>query len=265
MNIVQTQMIYHAKHRKIIFENNKTVSSKMSKFNRIKVLAFDVFGTVVDWHSSIVNELNMLNLDIDSNQFALDWRAGYRPAMDKVLAGELSWTSIDDLHRLILDDLLIQYKVTHFSEQQIIHLNQVWHRLNPWNDTLAALAKLKEKYIICTLSNGNIRLLVDMAKFAHLPWDYIFSAENFQAYTPSPKTYLGVAELMNVAPDQVMMVAAHQSDLDAARSCGLCTAFIERPFEYGDPALKDISKNSENNLHATDLLHLVELLQQFEP
>lgn len=233
----------------------------MSNLSQIKVLAFDIFGTVVDWHSSIVQEIDNLNLEIDSNQFALDWRAGYRPAMDKVLSGELPWTSIDDLHRLILDELLIQYHISTLTEDQKTDLNLVWHRLNPWQDTVVALNKLKERYIICTLSNGNIRLLVDMAKNAQLPWDYIFSAENFQAYKPSPKTYLGVAELLNVLPNQVMMVAAHHSDLEAARSCGLFTAYIERPFEYGLSQLKDISTCAENDLHATDLLDLVHLLK----
>ena len=233
----------------------------MQKLNDIKVLAFDVFGTVVDWHSSIVKELDSMNLGIDSNQFALDWRAGYKPAMEKVLLGHLPWTSIDDLHRLILDELLIQYNISALTEDQKTDLNLVWHRLAPWQDTISALEQLKEKYIICTLSNGNIRLLVDMAKNAKLPWDYIFSAENFKAYKPSPKTYLGVAELLNVLPSQVMMVAAHHSDLEAARSCGLFTAYIERPFEYGSSELKDISPCAENDLHATDLLDLVHLLK----
>ncbi|AXQ22151.1 haloacid dehalogenase type II [Acinetobacter wuhouensis] len=232
----------------------------MRDFSQIKVLAFDIFGTVVDWHSSIVQEIEIMNLAIDANQFALDWRVGYRPAMDKVLAGELPWTSIDDLHRMILDSLLIQYKIDRLSEAQIIHLNHVWHRLVPWQDSVKALEQLKEKYIICTLSNGNIRLLVDMARHAKLPWDYIFSAENFRAYKPSPKTYLGVAELLNIRPEQVMMVAAHHSDLEAARECGLHTAYIKRPLEFGSSRIKDVSPCVDNDLHATDLLDLVRLL-----
>ncbi|WP_372403159.1 haloacid dehalogenase type II [Acinetobacter piscicola] len=233
----------------------------MSSLDQIQVLAFDIFGTVVDWHSSIVNEVNQLNLGIDSNQFALDWRAGYRPAMDRVLAGELPWTSIDDLHRMILDELLIKYNIQTLNEAQIDDLNHVWHRLIPWQDSVKALEQLKEKYIICTLSNGNIRLLVDMAKHANLPWHYIFSAENFHAYKPSPKTYLGVTELLNVQLDQVMMVAAHQSDMEAARSCGLHTAYIERPLEFGTSQIKDVSPCTDNDLHATDLLDLVRLLK----
>ncbi len=229
---------------------------------KIKVLAFDIFGTVVDWHSSIVQELERLALNIDANQFALDWRAGYRPAMDQVLSGQQPWTSIDDIHRLILDELLVKYQISTLSEAQKNDLNFIWHRLNPWPDTVAALNQLKQDYIICTLSNGNIRLLVDLAKYAKLPWDTIFSAENFKAYKPSPKTYLGVADLLNVAPRQVMMVATHQDDLAAARGCGLRTAYIERAFEYGAAQLKDSSPCIDNNLHATDLLNLVSLLKE---
>lgn len=229
---------------------------------KIKVLAFDIFGTVVDWHSSIVQELERLALNIDANQFALDWRAGYRPAMDQVVSGQQPWISIDDIHRLILDELLVKYQISTLSEAQKNDLNFIWHRLNPWPDTVAALNQLKQDYIICTLSNGNIRLLVDLAKYAKLPWDTIFSAENFKAYKPSPKTYLGVADLLNVAPRQVMMVATHQDDLAAARGCGLRTAYIERAFEYGAAQLKDSSPCIDNNLHATDLLNLVSLLKE---
>ena len=229
---------------------------------KIKVLAFDIFGTVVDWHSSIVQEVERLALNIDANQFTLDWRAGYRPAMDQVLSGQQPWTSIDDIHRLILDELLAKYQISTLTEAQKMDLNFIWHRLNPWPDTVAALNQLKQDYIICTLSNGNIRLLVDLAKYAKLPWDTIFSAENFKAYKPSPKTYLGVADLLNVAPSRVMMVATHQDDLDAARGCGLQTAYIERPFEYGAAQLKDSSQCIDNDLHATDLLNLVSLLKE---
>ena len=218
--------------------------------------------TVVDWHSSIVQELERLALNIDANQFALDWRAGYQPAMDQVVSGQQPWISIDDIHRLILDELLVKYQISTLSEAQKNDLNFIWHRLNPWPDTVAALNQLKQDYIICTLSNGNIRLLVDLAKYAKLPWDTIFSAENFKAYKPSPKTYLGVADLLNVAPRQVMMVATHQDDLAAARGCGLRTAYIERAFEYGAAQLKDSSQCIDNDLHATDLLNLVSLLKE---
>ena len=182
--------------------------------------------------------------------------------MDQVVSCQHPWISIDDIHRLIFDELLVKYQIFTLSEAHKNDLNFIWHRLNPWPDTVAALNQLKQDYIICTLSNGNIRLLVDLAKYAKLPWDTIFSAENFKAYKPSPQTYLGVAGLLNVAPSQVMMVATHQDDLDAARGCGLQTAYIERPFEYGAAQLKDSSQCIDNDLHATDLLNLVSLLKE---
>ncbi|SDC29309.1 2-haloacid dehalogenase [Acinetobacter boissieri] len=146
-----------------------------------------------------------MEMQVDANQFALDWRAGYRPALDKILTGEINWVSIDKIHRLILEELLIKYNVLHLSEKEKSDLNLIWHRLRPWDDTIQGLNKLKEKYIICTLSNGNIRLLIEMSKFSNLPWDYIFSAENFHAYKPSPKTYLGVAKLLDVKPNEILM------------------------------------------------------------
>lgn len=234
----------------------------MKNLDNIKVLAFDIFGTVVDWHSSIVAELNEMEIQVNTNQFALDWRAGYRPAMDKTLTGEMDWVSVDTIHRLILEELLIKYNILHLSEKQKSDLNLIWHRLRPWDDTVQGLNKLKDKYIICTLSNGNIRLLVDIAKYSNLPWDYIFSAENFYAYKPSPKTYLGVAELLDVKPNEILMVAAHHSDLAAARSCGLRTAYIERPLELGTSIKKDVSPCIDNDLHASDLLDLVDKMNK---
>ena len=226
----------------------------------IKILAFDVFGTVVDWHGSIMREVRMMNLDLDANQFALAWRAGYQPAMQKVMSGALGWTLIDDLHRLILDDLLEKFKVSHLSEDQKRHLNKAWHRLQPWPDTVAGLQRLKSRYMICTLSNGNIGLLSNMAKNASLPWDCILSAEVFQKYKPDPATYLGVARIFDVEPSAVMLVAAHQDDLAHARACGLKTAYIERPLEFGPTQIKDVSPHADNTFHASDLLALAGLL-----
>ncbi len=228
--------------------------------DHIKVLAFDVFGTVVDWHTSIVREIRLMNLDVDPNQFALAWRAGYMPAMQKVMSGQIGWTLIDALHRMILDDILSQFKVSHLSEEEKRHLNQAWHRLDAWPDTVAALTRLKSRYIICTLSNGNIGLLTHMAKRASLPWDCILSAEVFHKYKPDPATYLGVAQIFDMDPGQVMMVATHQDDLAHARACGLKTAYIERPLEYGSSLKKDSSPHADNTLHAKDLLELATIL-----
>lgn len=226
----------------------------------VKVLAFDVFGTVVDWHSALVREIEAMSLDVDSNEFALAWRAGYRPAMDRVTSGELGWMKIDALHRIILDELLDQFEVRGLSDAQKAYLNKAWHRLDAWPEVIGAMNLLKEKFILTTLSNGNISLLTNMAKFAGLPWDCILSAETFKHYKPEPETYLGVAELFDVSPGQVMMVAAHHDDLAGARACGLKTAYIERPDEFGPSVAKDVSPKHENTLHCTDLSDLADQL-----
>ncbi|MDZ4101194.1 MAG: haloacid dehalogenase type II [Hydrogenophaga sp.] len=224
------------------------------------ILAFDIFGTVVDWHGSIQREVAALYPQVDADAFALAWRAGYQPAMQRVRSGELGWTLIDDLHRLILDDLLPKFGLNSLTEAQKQHLNKVWHRLDPWPDAVAGLTRLKTRHTICSLSNGNIGLLTNMAKRAGLPWDCVLSAEVFRAYKPDPATYLGVARVFDVAPSDVMLVAAHQDDLAAARACGLRTAYIERPLEFGAKHPKDVSPDADNTFHATSLLHLAEQL-----
>ena len=231
-----------------------------SEHKNIRVLAFDIFGTVVDWHGSIVKEIQRIAPEVDGDRFALAWRSGYVPAMQKVMSGVLPWMKIDALHRLILDDILPQFELDHLDESQRRDLNKVWHKLDPWPECVAALSQLKSRYTICTLSNGNVSLLTNMAKHGGLPWDCILSAEIFKKYKPDPATYLGVAELFDVAPAQVMLVAAHQSDLAAARASGLQTAFVERPMEYGAKQFNDISPVAENTFHATDLLHLADQL-----
>ena len=224
------------------------------------ILAFDIFGTVVDWHGSIQREVSALYPQVDADAFTLAWRAGYQPAMQRVRSGELGWTLIDDLHRLILDGLLPKFGLTDLTEAQKQHLNKVWHRLDPWPDTVAGLTRLKARHTICSLSNGNLGLLTNMAKRAGLPWDCVLSAEVFRAYKPDPATYLGVARVFDVAPDEVMLVAAHQDDLAAARACGLRTAYIERPLEFGAKHPKDVSRDADNTFHAKSLVHLAEQL-----
>jgi 2-haloacid dehalogenase len=197
-----------------------------------KVLAFDVFGTVVDWHGSISREAKALIPGVDGDKFASAWRAGYKPAMDEVRSGKLGWTKIDDLHRLILDRILKDFAID-LNEEKRRHLNLAWHRLSPWSDTVSGMTRLKTRFMLTTLSNGNLGLLANMAKNGGLPWDLILSAEVFRHYKPDPETYLGVAEIFDLQPSEVMLVAAHEDDLDAAKACGLQTAFIERPLEYG--------------------------------
>ena len=225
-----------------------------------KILAFDIFGTVVDWHGSIAREVDAMQLGVGGAEFARAWRAGYQPAMQRVRSAELGWTRIDELHRMILDDLLSRFEVTHLDEAQKRHLNRVWHRLDPWPDAVEGVTRLKSRHVVCTLSNGNIGLLTDMAKRAGLPWDCILSAEVFRAYKPDPATYLGVAGTFDAAPQEVMLVAAHHDDLAAARGCGLLTAYIERPHEFGAAQPKDVAPRAGNTLHCASLVALAEKL-----
>lgn len=226
----------------------------------IEVLAFDVFGTVVDWHGSIAREVQAAYATIDADAFALAWRAGYQPAMRRVMAGELPWMLIDDLHRMILDEVLVQFGLTHLSESARTNLNRVWHRLDPWPEVVQGLTQLKKKFVICTLSNGNLNLLSRLSKRAGLPWDCILSAEVFRAYKPDPRTYGGVATTFDVVPEKVMLVATHHDDLEGARASGLRTAYVERPLEFGARNPKDGSPRAANHLHARDLLDLARQL-----
>ena len=221
--------------------------------NSVKALTFDVFGTVVDWHGSIIREGQLLaankGYDIDWAKFAISWRAGYGPAMNKVRNGEMPWTKIDDLHRMILDDLVEEYNLTGMSEAELVHFNEAWHRLSPWPDTVSGLNKLKSKYVITTLSNGNVSLLTHMAKNGGLPWDAILSAELSGHYKPDPEAYLKAADLLSLKPEQVMMVAAHPSDLRAAARTGLKTAYVIRPLERGPG--RPINRNPDGEFDYT--------------
>jgi 2-haloacid dehalogenase len=232
----------------------------------VKALVFDVFGTVVDWRGSLIREGRLLGrrkrLKADWAAFADAWRAGYRPAMARVRSGELPWTKIDDLHRMILDGLLPRFGLTGLSEDERHHLNRAWHRLRPWPDARAGLAKLRRRHVIATLSNGNVALLVNMAKHAGLPWDCILSAEVVRHYKPDPETYLGAADLLGVQPGELMLVAAHKDDLHAARACGLKTAYVTRPREHGPGAKPDLSRDPALDLHAPDFLDLARQLER---
>ena len=203
-----------------------------SPLPEVQALCFDVFGTVVDWHGSIAAEVQRLGLPVDGSAFALAWRAGYQPAMQQVRSGALPWTNIDGLHRRILDGLLAEHGLA-MDEAARATFNRIWHRLHPWPDSVSGLQRLKRRYTVTTLSNGNLSLLVAMAKFGGLPWDAVLTAEFFHHYKPDPEVYLGAARLLDLAPAQVMLVAAHPSDLRAAAACGLRTAYVARPLERG--------------------------------
>ena len=203
----------------------------------LRALAFDVFGTVVDWRSSVIREGQMLSaakgLQVDWAAFADAWRAGYAPAMDRTRGAGRDWADIDTLHREILDGLVPRFGLQALDEAELTALNLVWHRLMPWPDSVAGLHRLKSRWAVSTLSNGNVSLLVDMAKNAGLPWDCVLSAELARRYKPDPEVYLMAARLLGCVPGELMMVAAHVDDLQAARACGLRTAYVHRPLEFG--------------------------------
>ncbi|WP_047866669.1 haloacid dehalogenase type II [Rubrobacter aplysinae] len=203
----------------------------------VKAIFFDVFGTVVDWRGGVIREGERLGerhgLPVDWAAFADAWRGEYAPSMQRVRGGELPWTPLDGLHRESLDRLLERFGITGLSEREKEHLNHAWHRLDPWPDSVPGLTRLREEYVIAPLSNGNVSLLVDMARRAGLPWDVILSAELARRYKPDPEAYLASAALLDLPPTEVMMAAAHPDDLRAAAALGFRTAYIHRPHEWG--------------------------------
>ena len=227
---------------------------------RFRALIFDVFGTVVDWRGSILRECRALRrkkmIAVDWDAFTDAWRAGYKPAMARVRSGELPWMNIDRLHRMILDELLARFSIGGLTEDEIGHLNRVWHRLDPWPDARRGLALLKRRHVIATLSNGNVSLLVNMAKHGRLPWDAVLSAELFHHYKPDPEAYLGAAAILGFEPAQVLMVAAHKDDLRAAQACGLATAFVRRPREKGPKVKVDVKPEPDFDYNAKDFVDL---------
>jgi 2-haloacid dehalogenase len=226
----------------------------------IKALTFDVFGTVVDWRSSVIAEGEALGrakgLKVDWPKFADAWRGGYGPSMNRVRKGELPWTNIDALHRMVLDKLLTDFRITGLTEAEKENFNRVWHRLKPWPDSVDGLARLKRRYIIATLSNGNVALLTNMAKFGGLPWDVILSAELARRYKPDRQVYQMAADLLGLKTAEVMMVAAHKRDLRAAAGTGMQTAFVPRPLEHGAGVEVDVAPDPSFTVHARDFLDL---------
>jgi 2-haloacid dehalogenase len=205
--------------------------------NTVKACVFDVFGTVVDWRASVIAEARSWGrakgLNIDWEEFTDRWRLGYGPMMDKVRKHVIPWTRLDDLHRMILDDLLKQYTIRGLSEKEIADWAHVWRRLKPWPDSVEGLTRLKRRYIISPMSNGNVALMTNLAKFSGLPWDLVLGSDLVQHYKPDREMYLSAPYYLDLKPNEVMMCAAHVYDLQAARSYGLRTGFIYRPNEYG--------------------------------
>ena len=225
-------------------------------------IVFDTFGTVVDWRSSLIADLTAYGAsrDVSADWPALvdAWRAAYHPSMDRVRKGAQPWTTLDNLHRASLDGLVEKFGIEGLSEADLVHINLGWHRLHPWPDAVPGLTRLKSRFIIGPLSNGNVALLLNMAKFAGIPWDMIFGSDLFGHFKPDPETYLGVARMLDLRPDQVMMAAAHNGDLAAARSHGLLTAFFPRPGEYGPHQKRDYKAEQDWDIVASDIQDLVE-------
>ena len=226
----------------------------------VRALTFDVFGTVVDWRSSIIRECSLLGtskgINADWEKFADSWRGGYAPAMNMVRTGELPWTSIDTLHRIVLERLLDEYGIKGLSEREKDELNRAWHRLEPWPDSIEGIERIRKRFIAATLSNGNVSLLVDMAKYAGITWDCVLSSELSGHYKPDREVYLTAAELLGLEPGSIMMVAAHTDDLLAAQALGFKTAFVSRPLEFGPSGMAEETDDMPFDIIAQDFLDL---------
>jgi 2-haloacid dehalogenase len=230
----------------------------------VQALLYDVFGTVVDWRGSIIDDLSRFGaekgLRADWAAFADEWRGLYQPGLEEVRSGRRPWTILDVLHRESLDQLIAKFGLEGLPEADKVHINKVWHRLKPWPDAVAGLTRLKKRYIIGTLSNGNVGLLTRMAKFGGLPWDVVLGAETARAYKPLPQAYLANARLLNLEPGQVMLVAAHNGDLAAAASAGLRTGFVARPMEHGPQQKRDVKAERDWDVVADSFTSLADAM-----
>ena len=234
----------------------------MQAFADVQALVFDVFGTIVNWRSDVAREaapfLARHGPSADPAAFADAWRRRYWPAMEEIRSGRRPFVRLDVLHRENLDAVLPEFAidVATVPRSELDALNLAWHTLDPWPDAVAGLTRLKSRFIVAPLSNGNIRLMLDLAKRVGLPWDAILGAEIAQAYKPSPEAYLHTAEALMLEPEQVCLVAAHNDDLAAARRCGLRTAFIPRPTEHGPGQTIDLEPQEDWDVVASDLMDL---------
>lgn len=232
----------------------------------VDALVFDVFGTVVDWRSGVIRAGKRISdskdITVDWAAFADAWREEYRPSLDEVRRGETPWRNLDALHRESLEELLDRFCGEELTDEERVHLNRVWHRLDPWPDAIPGLQRLKAHYVIAPLSNGHVRLLTNMAKRAGIPWDLILSAELSGHYKPDEEVYLTAVDLLDLDVDEVMMVAAHESDLDASRDAGLHTAYVHRPLEWGPNAADNTEKPDESacDIVADDFIELANRL-----
>ena len=226
----------------------------------IRACIFDVFGTVVDWRSSIIAQCENLGrikgVARDWGAFADAWRGKYRPYMDKVRSGELPWTNLDALHRMSLDEVLAEFEIAGLNDAEKMAVTHFWHNLRPWPDSVPGLYRLKTRFIIAPMSNGNIALMTNMAKNGGMPWDCILGAEVAQHYKPDPESYGTAVKLLGLSPEQVLMVAAHQGDLLASAKVGLRTAFVPRPREHGPDRTPDPTPDPSFNVVADNFVDL---------
>jgi 2-haloacid dehalogenase len=231
---------------------------------KVRALVFDVWGTVVDWRTSVLDELRALGqrrrLAIDWESFLTEWQGAYNPGKEKVNRGELPWTTVETIYRQVLDRLLVKYKITGLTDAEVEHLNRVWTRMRPWPDSVAGFTLLKRRYVLSTLSNGSFAWLIEIARFAGLPFDCIISAENARYYKPRSEVYLTALSLLARNPEEVMLVAAHNYDLRAARALGIRTGFIPRPTEFGPGQTKDLKAEEEWDVVAADMIDLARKL-----
>lgn len=239
----------------------------MSKQQRPRVLAFDVFGTVVDWRRSIIAQTagfleQIGHGSLDPAAFTDDWRGRYLSTMMAYAAAGRGFVPLDQLHREMLEAVLKDKDIDPgaFSDDLLVDWAHAWRRLTPWPDSVEGLVRLKRAMPIVTLSNGNVALMLELARHGGLPWDAILGAEVVRAYKPDPLAYTRTAAMLDVAPSELCLVAAHHSDLTAARACGLATAFVSRPMEYGGRPAPDADKRQEWDWNATSITHLADLM-----
>jgi 2-haloacid dehalogenase len=232
----------------------------MQRADGLKAVVFDVFGTCVDWRGGVAREVALaaarLRVAVDACSFADAWRGRYQPSMEEVRSGRRPWTVLDSLHRESLDALLPKFGLGALDDAARADLNRAWHRLDPWPDAVEGLTRLKRRYVIGTMSNGNVALLVNMARRAGLPWDVILGAETSRAYKPLPAAYLNACAMLGLAPGEVMLAAAHEDDLRAAAAVGLRTGFVARPLEYGGGRRADDGTRGAWDVVAADFLDL---------
>ncbi len=223
----------------------------------VRAILFDVFGTVVDWRGSLIEELGAWGaargLAVDWPGLVDAWRGAYAPSMDRVRRGEMPWTNLDALHRASLAELAPRFGLTGQAPADMEWINLGWHRLRPWPDSVEGLVRLRRRFVLSPLSNGNVALLVDMARAQGLPWDLVLCAEVFRHYKPDPEAYLGACGLLALEPSQVMLCAAHNADLAAAQRLGLRTGFIARPTEYGPHQARDFGPDGKWDIVASDM------------